>query len=156
MASPRDERLEGRVRELAEPLAAGHGLDLVEVEVKGHAGSRVVRLVVDADEGVDVEDCALLSQDVGGVLDEQDVVPGRHTLQVTSPGADRPLRTPRDFARNVGRPVRLQARPGAELPGELSGVVVAAGDESVTLEVDGERRVVRLADVDHGRVLLPW
>ncbi|MBW3578674.1 MAG: ribosome maturation factor RimP [Actinobacteria bacterium] len=156
MAAQRDTALEAHVRDLAEPLAAAAELELVDVEVKGHPGSRLVRLVVDADQGVDVEACATLSHDIGVVLDRTDTVPGRYILQVSSPGVDRPLVTRRDFARNVGRPVRVVTRPETSSPSELTGVVVAVDDEAVTLEVDDAAVSVALVDVQYARVALPW
>ena len=76
--------------------------------------------------------------------------------EVTSPGVDRPLRRPRDFARNLTREVRLVLHPREDGPNELRGTVVASDDEQVTLEVDGAEQVVALADIDHGKVVLPW
>jgi ribosome maturation factor RimP len=122
------------------------------VIVKGHPGSRMVRLVVDAEEGVDIERIARLSRQVSAEFDELDPIAGRYTLQVSSPGADRPLITARDFARNVGRPVRIASTAG----GEVEGVVTAAGSETVSVEVDGEDVEVRLEDVRDARVQLPW
>ncbi|MGH3440843.1 MAG: ribosome maturation factor RimP [Nitriliruptorales bacterium] len=151
MASGRDEQLEAAVAALAAPVAADAGVDVVDVEVRGHPGSRVVLLVVDRDEGIDVETCAELSRDVGRALDDADLISGRYTLQVTSPGVDRPLRTERDFARNIGRSVRV-----ARDRDEVEGLVTAVDAGTVTLDVDGEAVAVPLADVDHARVLLPW
>ncbi len=152
-----DSELVGSLTELVEPLVVAHGLELVGLEVKGYPGRRLVRLVVDSDSGVDVESCAELSRRVGAVLDDNDSIPGSYTLQVTSPGADRPLRTQRDFARNLGRSVRVWTRPVEDGRGqELVGVVAAVGEETVTLKVDGDEIALALADVDRGRVQLPW
>jgi ribosome maturation factor RimP len=147
-----DERLLEDLRGIVEPIVADDGTELVDIIVKGHPGSRVVRIVVDADEGVDVERLARLSRAVSDAFDELDPVKGRYTLQVTSPGTDRPLTTARDFARNVGRSVRITRTEGDP----VEGVVVAVEDEVVTVEVDGEDVEVALADVTDGRVLLPW
>lgn len=142
---------------LVEPLVATGGLELLDVEVKGHPGRRLVRLVVDAESGVDVEACADLSRRLGAVLDTNDLIAGSYTLQVTSPGIDRPLRTRRDFARNLGRTVRVWILPSDdERPRELVGVVTAVGEETVSLDVDGDAIALALADVDRGRVQLPW
>jgi ribosome maturation factor RimP len=154
MASNRDDRLEAELREIVGPIVDSAGADLVDVEAKGHPGSRVVRVVVDAADGVTIEQCAELSRQIGSSFDELDPIPGRYTLQVTSPGADRPLSTERDFVRNVGRPVRIRVRSGDH--GELEGVVVAVDARTVVLERDGDRTEVALADVDDARVQLPW
>lgn len=147
------------IRELATPLAAGAGVDLEDVVVKGSRGSRVVRVVVDADAGVDVATCARLSRALEELMDTRELFEASYTLQVTSPGADRPLRSGRDFRRNAGRPVRIaHAARGRDHPptGEIQGVVVTADDTTVTLEVDGEQVQVPLTEVAHGKVVLPW
>ena len=148
--------LPGRLVALAEPVAAEQGIDLVDVEVKGPRNRRVVRLVADAEGGLDIDRIAELSRAVGDAID--DVVPGTYTLEVTSPGTDRPLRRLRDFQRNVGRDVRIQRTQAAaaDAPGEVTGTVRSASDDVVVLEVQGDEVVVPIADVDHGKVQLPW
>ena len=148
--------LPGRLAALAEPVAADQGIDLVDVEVKGPRNRRVVRLVADAAGGLDIDRIAELSRAVGDAID--DVVPGTYTLEVTSPGTDRPLRRLRDFARNVGREVRVQRTQSAaqDAPGEVTGTVLEAADDVVRLEVKGDEVVVPIDDIDHGKVVLPW
>lgn len=148
--------LPGRLAALAEPVADAQGVDLIDVEVKGPRNRRVVRLVADADGGLDIDRIATLSREVGEVID--DLVPGTYTLEVTSPGTDRPLRRLRDFERNIGREVRVQRTQAAaaDAPGEVTGVVVAAEADQVRLDVGGDEVVVDIADVDHAKVVLPW
>lgn len=148
--------LPGRLVELAEPVATEQGIDLVDVEVKGPRNRRVVRLVADAVGGLDIDRIAELSRAVGDAID--DVVPGAYTLEVTSPGTDRPLRRLRDFERNVGRDVRIQRTQAAaqDAPGEVTGRIVSATDGVVVLDVKGDEVVVPIEDVDHGKVQLPW
>jgi ribosome maturation factor RimP len=152
-----DDDLAGRISALATPIADDLGVELIDVELKGARGSRVVRLVADADEGLDVDRIAALSRSVGDAID--DLVDGRYTLEVSSPGVDRPLRRPRDFARNVDRKVRVvRTRDAIDRgeKGEITGTLVAATDHTLTLDVDGDTHAVPLADVDHGKVVLPW
>lgn len=156
MATQQEERLSTQLTELVAPVVASAGVELVELDVRGSHGSRVVKLIVDADDGVSVEVCAQLSREVSAVLDAEDPIDGKYTLQVSSPGIDRPLRAPRDFARNVGRPVRLVRRQPTDLPGEVTGTVVAVDGSTLTLEVEGEPLEVAFTDVDHGRIQLPW
>lgn len=158
MAQERDAQLDARIHAIAAPIVEGAGLDLEEVEVRGQRGSRKVRLVVHAEEGLDIDVIARLSRRVEAALDEQDVVAGSYMLEVTSPGADRPLRTARDFARNVGREVRVALRAEAVEAGaaETVGTVDTVEDEQVRLTVDGTAVTIPLRDVDHGKVVLPW
>lgn len=156
--------LPGRLTALAEPVAEAHGVELVDVEVKGPRNRRIVRLVADTEGGLDIDRIAELSRDVGDAID--DVVPGTYTLEVTSPGTDRPLRRLRDFARNVGHDVRVQRTQAAaqDQPGEVTGTILSVaegdGDPDVTgvvaLDVSGETVEVPIVDVDHAKVKLPW
>ena len=151
--------LAGRITALAAPEAEGLDVELVEVEVRGASGSRVVRLVADAEGGLDVDRIAALSRQVGDLLDAQDVIDGRYTLEVTSPGVDRPLRSPRDFQRNLGRDVRIvRSREAIDRgeKGEVVGRLAQASEDQLQLAVDGDELVVPLADVDHAKVVLPW
>lgn len=148
--------LEQRLTAIAEPLADALGIELLEVNVKGHTGRRLVRVVVDAEQGIDIDTCAALSRSVAGTMDEVDAVAGRYTLEVTSPGINRPLRSERDFRRSIRRPVRVVVRPEPDRIREITGIVAAVGDGVLTLDADGEMIRLRLADVEYGRVQLPW
>lgn len=160
MANDVKRDLEGVIRDLVEPLAAPVDADVDEVVVRGARGSRVVRVTVDREDGgIDIGTCARLSRALGQLLDERDLIDGKYTLEVTSPGADRPLRSARDFRRNLGRVVRIaHAGRGPDHPptGEVVGVVQAVDTDAVTLDVDGEEVAVPLREVAHGKVVLPW
>lgn len=156
---PTNDEITTRVRALAAPVIADQGVELVEVEVRGAHGSRVVRIVGDAEDGLDLDLIADLSREIGDLLDEDDLVGGRYTLEVSSPGVDRPLRTPTNFRRNVGRDVRVvrnrEAIDRGE-KGELTGTLDAVDDHALTLTVGKDTVTVPHADVDHGKVVLPW
>jgi ribosome maturation factor RimP len=156
MARISDAELPARLHDLAAPLAARLGLELDDVEVRGQRGSRKVRLIAYADDGLDIESVAKLSREVGEVLDEQDLIAGSYTLEVSSPGADRPLRRARDFARNMGREVRVVRRDDVEGPDETTGTVSAVDDDEITLDADGAEVTIPFEEIDHGKVVLPW
>ncbi|MDK1475157.1 ribosome maturation factor RimP [Streptomyces sp. 549] len=123
-----------RLRALVEPLASERGLDLEELGVSPAGKRRVLRVVVDSDEGVQLDTCAELSRDVSAALDEDDVMGGQpYTLEVTSPGADRPLSEPRHYRRAVGRLVAFHLHEG----GELTARITAVDDEGLDVEVPG-------------------
>jgi ribosome maturation factor RimP len=132
MSTTQSERLRG----LMEPLAGRRGLDLEEISVTPAGKRRVLRVVVDSDEGVELDTCAELSRAVSEVLDESDVMGGAsYVLEVTSPGADRPLTEPRHFRRAAGRLIKAQLHEGAG----VAGRIVAVDDDGVDLEVPGEK-----------------
>jgi ribosome maturation factor RimP len=138
--------LEQRLASLAEPVLARHGADLVEVQVK-RGRTQLVRVVADRPGGIDLDTCAAVSSELGRMLDVDDPVPGRYTLEVTSPGLDRPLRTPEDFRKNAGRKVRVVLAES-----QCEGEIEEVGETSVT--VAGTK--VPLADIRKARLVLPW
>ncbi|MGW7005483.1 ribosome maturation factor RimP [Streptomyces sp. NPDC054933] len=123
-----------RLRELLEPLASAAGLELEEVAVTPAGKRRMLRVVVDSDEGVQLDAVAELSREVSEALDASDVMGGApYVLEVTSPGTDRPLTEPRHFVRNTGRLIKAQLAEGGELVARIIGV----DDEGLDLEVPG-------------------
>ncbi|GAA0621998.1 ribosome maturation factor RimP [Streptomyces crystallinus] len=130
MSTTQSERLRG----LLEPLVSAKDLDLEEIEVSKAGRRRMLRIVVDSDEGVELDTCAELSRAVSDALDESDVMGDEeYVLEVTSPGAERPLSEPRHYVRATGRLARLTPTEGGELVARILGV----DDEGVDLEVPG-------------------
>ena len=144
MSSARQDATRDRIEaELAGPLGA-QGLDVEAVELTPAGKRRVLRVAVDKDGGVTLDDVADATREVSRVLDGSDVMGEQpYTLEVTSRGVDRPLTLPRHWRRNVGRLVKVTLVEG----GTVTGRVVASGDDAVTLEVDAQRREVAQADV---------
>lgn len=145
-----------RVRTTVEPVLASLGVELVEVEVKGGGGSRLVRLSVDREGGVDLETITEVSRAVSPALDDEDPIDGSYTLEVSSPGVERPLRRPDDFRRAVGD--RVAVKTHAEVDGERRhrGVLSDVGEDAVLLEVDGAPRRLRFEEIDSARTVLEW
>ncbi len=142
-----------RVRELVAPLAEAASVDLYDVE--HHGGT--VRVLVDNDGGIDLKAIARLSRSLGRALDEHDLIPGRYTLEVSSPGLERPLRTVDHFRRAAGSEVRLKTRPGFEGPRRLTGVLEAVADDGVDLRGD-DGQVCRIAfgQLASARTVFEW
>ncbi|MGK5530057.1 ribosome maturation factor RimP [Streptomyces sp. URMC 129] len=148
-----------RLRELLEPLAGKRGMDLEDVRITPAGRRRVLQVVVDADGGVGLDACAELSRAVSEALDEKDVMGAApYVLEVTSPGAERPLTEPRHYRRSVGRLARIRLREG----GELTARITAVDDEGLDLEVPGEKgrkptaRRVEFAGIATARVELEF
>ncbi|MFE0138240.1 ribosome maturation factor RimP [Streptomyces sp. NPDC059037] len=123
-----------RLRELLEPLVSSKELDLEEIEVASVGRKRVLRVVIDSDDGVDLDQIADVSRELSEKLDESDAMgEGEYTLEVGSPGAERPLTEHRHYLRAVGRLVKFQLTEG----GELTARILEVDDEGVDLEVPG-------------------
>jgi ribosome maturation factor RimP len=130
MSTTQSERLRG----LLEPLVAARDLDLEEIDVTPAGKRRVLRIVVDSDEGVQLDVCAELSRAASEKLDESDAMgTAPYVLEVTSPGADRPLTQPRHYRRATGRLIKARLAEG----GELIARITAVDDEGLDLEVPG-------------------
>lgn len=123
-----------RLRGLVEPLVSAEQLDLEEIEVSRAGRRRVLRVIVDSDEGVELDACADLSRAISEKLDETDVMgEDEYVLEVSSPGADRPLTEHRHYVRATGRLARLTLNEG----GELVARILAVDEEGLDLEVPG-------------------
>src|SRR5689334_25256916 len=103
-----------KIEEIAQRVAAPEGMEVVEVEVKGGGATRFVRISIDKPEGVTHADCELVSQQVGTILDVEDVVPGHYTLEVSSPGVERKLLKPKDYERFQGKKVKVNLKEPVE------------------------------------------
>jgi ribosome maturation factor RimP len=137
---------------LAEPIEA-LGLDLEAVDLSRAGKRSVLRVAVDKDGGVDLDDIAAATAEVSRLLDESDVMGGgSYTLEVSSPGVDRPLTLPRHWRRNATRLVKVTLVGG----GEVTGRIVAADDDGADLDVDGERRRIAFDDVSKARIQIEF
>jgi ribosome maturation factor RimP len=147
-----------RLREVIEPVVTAAGYDLEDLSVSRAGRRHVVRVIVDADGGINLDAVADVSRAVSAALDAAeeaggDIVAGEYQLEVSSPGVDRPLTLPRHWRRNVGRLVKVtvRGRPDAA-DRQVTGRIVEADDERVVLESDAGRAEWTYADLGPGRV----
>ena len=153
-AQPLDERL----RALASEALADTELSVVDVAVRGYEGSRVVEVFVDSPDGAGSDDVVAATRKISFLLDAEDPVKGRYRLDVSTPGAERPLTEPFQFPRHVGRTLAVEA--GSEtVTGELTAV--ANGALTLALPAKGkkaepETRTIPFSDLTSARVELPW
>ncbi len=148
MSASRTTTAEQIEAELVDPLAA-QGLDVESVEVTPAGKRRVLRVAVDTDGGVTLDEVAAATREVSRVLDDSDVMGEQpYTLEVTSRGVDRPLTLPRHWRRNQDRLVKATLDDGSTVEGRI----LAAGDDAVTLDVDGTQRDIELDRVQKALV----
>ena len=131
------EAVASKVEEIARRVAESEGLELVEVEVKGGGAHRFVRISIDKPDGVTHGDCELVSQQVGTILDVEDVMPGgRYTLEVSSPGVERKLIKPGDYQRFQGKKAKVTLREPVEGRRNWEGMLAGMEDGLIRLDVD--------------------
>ena len=146
-----------RVAAAARPLAEAEGLELVAVEYQREAGGWVLRVYLDRPGGIGLDDCQRVSQQLGDLLDVDDLIEHAYTLEVSSPGLDRPLVSEADFARFAGRVVRLQTEAPVEGQRRFRGRLLAITGGAVQLEVEGARRVaIPHAAIQRARLVVEW
>jgi len=148
--------LADQVRRLTEEVIAGTRYFLVDVEVRGHKGTRVVEVYLDSTGGLGHDDLAVVSKEIGFLLDVEEVVDGSYKLELSSPGIKRPLTMPEQYQKHVGRTLRVRhSRKDSEeiVVGDLKD----ANDEKIELELaSGDRLVLLYDDIEQARIELPW
>ncbi|MFW5905979.1 MAG: ribosome maturation factor RimP [Desulfobia sp.] len=119
---------------LVEPVIEDKGLELVDIEYSRGPGGNVLRIIIFKEGGVTIDDCTEVSKEVSQLLDVEDILDHGYNLEVSSPGLTRPLKSRRDFERNIGEKVNLTCtleKGGTE---SVSGLIRQVGDDSITLE----------------------
>lgn len=142
------------VRTLAEPLATARGAAVYDVTF--NAGK--LQVAITHRDGIDLDTLAEISRDLGEQLDADDVIGGSYTLEVTSPGLERPLRTPEHFAGAIGETVTIRTTPETEGERRVRGTITASDDTTVTvdLEEDDGSRTIDLAAIERARTTFTW
>jgi len=139
--------------DLLTPVVTALGYELVGVEQIMQGRHSLLRIYIDTDEGINVDDCARVSHQISGVLDIEDPVKGEYSLEVSSPGLERPLFTLAHFERFTGQQARLvlsvPQRGRRKMTGRLDGV----HDGRVVLSVDGEELSLTLQEIDKARLV---
>lgn len=144
--------LRERLIVLIEPVLGRLGYELVELEYAAGRSSAVVRLFIDRPEGISIEDCEKVSREVAALLDVEDPIPTAYTLEVSSPGFDRVLRTPAHFARFVGERVFVELRAPRAGRRRYTGTLVAADESGITVEVDKQKVEVPFGEIGKARL----
>ncbi len=142
-----------RVCECIEPAVTGLGYEFVGAEYVCESGQRVLRVYIDAESGVNVDDCAKVSHQVSGVLDVEDPIREVYTLEVSSPGIDRPLFTPQQFECFVGEVIRLKLNVAVLGRRNFTGELMQTTDAGVVVSVDGEAYDIDWSLINEARLV---
>lgn len=139
MAENTKQTVEAKARSLAEPILQGEGLELVDVEFVREPGGWILRMFIDKQGGVGLEDCVQATHAVETAIDVEDIVPHEYSLEVSSPGLNRPLKKPEHYQRVIGKTVKVKTfGPIGDPPRKnFTGVLQSVQDTGITVEVEG-------------------
>ena len=136
------------IEQLVEPLLSAFGVELVDIEYKKEGRQMVLRLYLDKPGGITLDDCAEVSRELSTILDVEDCIPGEYTLEVSSPGLNRPLKKPSDFEHAIGKLVKVKtfaqvADDKGNLRKTFLGTLQGVGEDAVVvLLTEGQRAVI--------------
>jgi ribosome maturation factor RimP len=147
-----------RIWELAGPLAETRGLEIVDIELRreGSRGGRVLRLYLDREGGPSMDELSQVSRDLGAQLDEHDVVEGAYTLEVSSPGINRPLKLPEHFKRFIGKRVRVRTRELIQGRRSFLGPLLEVSTDRIAVNQDGARFEIPFAAIEKSNYEHDW
>ncbi|HTN73429.1 MAG TPA: ribosome maturation factor RimP [Methylomirabilota bacterium] len=147
-----------RVWELAAPLVEGEGMEIVDIEFRheGSRGGRVLRLYLDKAGGPNVDDLSRVSRQLSELLDTHDAVEGTYTLEVSSPGINRPLKRPEHFARFVGKRIRVRTRDTINGRRSFLGILQEVLEDQITLKQDGARYQIPFSVIEKSNYEHDW
>lgn len=146
-----------RMHALVGPIASDLSLDVYDIERRGATIRVTLDTLPGSEGGITLDSLSLATRLISRELDHEDPIAGHYTLEVTSPGLERPLRTPAHFRREVGKTINVRLRDPLADPRRLQGVLVAADDTTATLLLDdGTERTVVITEIDKARTVFEW
>jgi len=138
---------------LIEPVVASLGCELWGLEYLTQGRYTTLRLFIDGEDGVTLDDCEKVSRQVSSVLDVEDPIDGEYTLEVSSPGLDRPLYTAAQYARYIGEQVNLRLRIARDGRRKFKGTILAVDGDDVCIAVDDKEHVLAIDIIDKANVI---
>lgn len=141
-----------RIAELVEPILLERGHELYDVEMTG----ATVRVLVDRQGGVALDDLEQISREVSAAIDDADPMPDRFYLEVSSPGLERPLRRPGHFASAVGTKVKIKTNPSVEGDRRIDGVLSAADDSGIIVDTESGPHRLAYDEIERARTVFEW
>jgi len=147
-----------RVWQLAGPLAEGEGMEIVDIDFRheGSRGGRVLRLYLDKEGGPNMDDLSRVSRQLSELLDAQNTIDGAYTLEVSSPGINRPLKKPAHFARFVGKRIRVRTRDLIDGRRSFLGILGQVVEDSVILTQEGKRYQIPFSMIEKSNYEHDW
>ncbi len=141
------EDYEKKTEDLVMPLINENNFELVDVEYVKEASTYYLRIYIDKEGGIAVDDCELISRALSDKLDEKDFISDAYILEVSSPGLGRPLKKEKDFARSIGKEVEIKLYKAINKQKDFEGVLKSYTDKEITIESDGNDIVLERTDI---------
>ena len=141
------------IKEMLEPAVNAPGMELWGVEFLSQGRHSILRVYIDSDHGVTIDNCEAASHQVSGVLDVEDPISGEYNLEVSSPGMDRPLFTFDQFSRYVGELIKVRLQMAVDGMRNFTGKLVQAENDSLTFEVESQQLTVSINQIDKANLV---
>jgi len=149
-----EDNIISNIKELLEPLLYEKNLELFDIEFKGLGSKGILRVFIDKEQGVTVNDCAQISRELGRLLEVHDVIPGSYTLEISSPGLTRALKKPSDYLRYKGKTVKIKTLEDIEDRKVFKGKLLDFVDETVSLQTDGVNYLIPYKNIEKANLEL--
>lgn len=148
-----ESREEKRIKEIAEEaIVENPSTFLVEVVIKGNSGNQKVIVLLDGDEGISIDECSKVSRALGNLMEEEELMEGKYTLEVSSPGLDHPLKLHRQYVKNIGRNLEVETTEGQKIEGKLTEVT----DQEIVINVNKEDRTMSFTEISQSKVVVSF
>jgi len=151
-----EENIISNIKELLEPILIEKNLELFDIEFKGLGRKGILRVYIDKEEGVTIDDCARISRELGALLDVHEVIPGSYNLEISSPGLTRPLRKPSDYLRFKGKKVKIKTVEDIGNKKVFKGKLLDFIDDTVSLETDGMNYLIPYSKIEKANLELDF
>ena len=142
-----------QIWDLLEPVVTGMGYELVEIEYNPSSRHGLLRLYIDHADGIQLDDCTAVSNQVSALLDVEDPIPGHYNLEVSSPGMDRPLRGIKDYERFTGEIVKIKTAMAIDGRRNYKGRLCGVDGDEISIECDGRQFSLPLASIEKARLV---
>lgn len=146
--------MQNRLNEIVKNTVEGLGFELWGYEYRPHTESALLRIFIEKDGGISIEDCSKVSRQIGAVLDVENIIPVAYILEVSSPGMDRVLFTPEQYQDYIGDTLKIRTRTPISERRNFKGSLVETSETIVTIKVDNQEFEIPFESIDRARLVL--
>lgn len=146
--------MKNRIKEIVLPLIKDQNFELVDLEIKGKGPTTILRIFVDKPGGITLDECTALSEKLSLNLDVEDFFPQRYTLEVSSPGLDRPLISESDFKRKIGENIKVFLKIPVDNKSVIEGRIEDFKDQKLWLNSEGESKAIAFEKIEKAKIII--